>query len=97
MAVFASEARRSLFPLIKRVNADRSPVEIVTRGGERAFLVAAEDYESMVETNYLLQSPVNADRLRGALADVRAGHNLVTPSSEELAALAAGKTEASIG
>lgn len=97
MAVFASSARKNFFGLIRSVNADRSPVEVVTREGDRVYIVAADDFESMAETNYLLQSPVNADRLRTALADVRAGHNLITPSTEELAALAAGKTEASIG
>jgi len=97
MAVFASSARKNFFGLIRSVNADRSPVEVVTREGDRVYIVAADDFESMAETNYLLQSPANADRLRTALADIRAGHNLITPSAEELAALAAGKTEANIG
>lgn len=97
MAVFASAARKSLFSLLKRVNVDRKPVEIVTRKGDRAYLVAADEYESLVETNYLLSTPANAARLRSALADIRDGHNLVTPSSAELAALADGKAEAGVG
>jgi antitoxin YefM len=66
----ASEARKRLFPLIKQVNDDRAPVEIVSNHG-RAYLVAADDYESMEETDYLLRSPANATRLMAAAEEVR--------------------------
>src|SRR5580700_6824921 len=46
MAITATEARKRLFPLIKQVNEDRAPVEIISNHG-RAYLVAADDYESM--------------------------------------------------
>ncbi len=46
MAITASEARKRLFPLIKQVNDDRTPVEIISNHG-RAYLVSADDYESM--------------------------------------------------
>ena len=38
-----------------------------------AFLVSADEYRSLKETVYLLQSPKNAERLRESLADVREG------------------------
>ncbi|HEX4258899.1 MAG TPA: type II toxin-antitoxin system prevent-host-death family antitoxin, partial [Streptosporangiaceae bacterium] len=38
VAITASEARKKLFPLIKQVNDDRAPVEIVSNHG-RAYLV----------------------------------------------------------
>lgn len=47
--------------MIKQVNDDRAPVEIVSNGG-LAYLVAADDYESMAETDYLLRSPFEGDR-----------------------------------
>jgi antitoxin YefM len=87
MAITATEARKSLFPLIKQVNDDRAPVEIISNGG-RAYLVAAEDYESMAETDYLLRSPANAARLMTAAEEVRRGHTLITKSMEELEAAA---------
>ena len=43
MAVTESDARARLFPLIKQVNADQEPVEIVSRKGT-AFLVSAAQY-----------------------------------------------------
>jgi antitoxin YefM len=87
MAITASEARKRLFPLIKQVNDDRAPVEIVSNGG-RAYLVAAEDYESMAETDYLLRSPANAARLMAAAEDVRRGRDLITKTMAELQAAA---------
>jgi antitoxin YefM len=71
-AVTATEARRMLFPLIKRVNDDHTPVEIVSKHGN-AILVSKEDWDSMEETAYLLRSPANAARLVEALAQAERG------------------------
>lgn len=65
MAITASEARRSLFPLIEQVNDDRSAVEITSRRGN-AVLMSAEDYAAWQETAYLFRSPANARRLLDA-------------------------------
>lgn len=72
MSVTASEARRNLFPLIKKVNEDHDPIEIISRHGS-AVLVAKEDWDSMEETAYLLRSPANAERLIRSLAQARRG------------------------
>lgn len=87
MAITATEARKKLFPLIKQVNDDRAPVEIVSNHG-RAYLIAADDYESMAETDYLLRSPANAARLMTAAAEVRSGRTLITKTMEELEGMA---------
>ena len=72
MSVTASEARQRLFPLIEEVNDDQVAVEIVSKKGT-AFLVSADEYRSLKETVYLLQSPVNAQRLRESLAEASSG------------------------
>jgi antitoxin YefM len=87
MAITASEARKRLFPLIKQVNDDRAPVEIISNQG-RAYLVSADDYESMAETDYLLRSPANAARLMAAADEVRHGRSLISKTMEELQAMA---------
>jgi antitoxin YefM len=69
MSITASEARQRLFPLIEEVNDDQVAVEIVSKKGT-AFLVSADEYRSLKETVYLLQSPANAQRLRESLAEV---------------------------
>lgn len=71
-AINASEARKTLFPLIERVNDDHTPVEIVSKRGN-AVLVSKDDWDSIVETNYLLRSPANARRLMESIEQWRAG------------------------
>lgn len=87
MAITASDARKRLFPLIKQVNDDRAAVEIISKHG-RAYLVAADDYESMEETDYLLRSPANAARLMTAADEVRRGRTLLSKTMDELQSLA---------
>ncbi|AYY13374.1 type II toxin-antitoxin system prevent-host-death family antitoxin [Actinobacteria bacterium YIM 96077] len=71
-AITASEARKTLFPLIQKVNDDHTPVEIVSKHGN-AVLVSKEDWDSMEETAYLLRSPANAARLAEALEQAKSG------------------------
>lgn len=65
MSISASEARRTLFPLIERVNDDRNAIEIVSRKGN-AVLMSADEYAAWQETAYLFRSPANARRLLDA-------------------------------
>ncbi|MEU4158979.1 type II toxin-antitoxin system prevent-host-death family antitoxin [Actinoplanes sp. NPDC026670] len=71
-AISASEARKTLFPLIERVNQDHTPIEIVSKHGN-AVLVSKEDWDAIVETNYLLRSPANARHLMESVEQWRAG------------------------
>ncbi|HEY8532929.1 MAG TPA: type II toxin-antitoxin system prevent-host-death family antitoxin [Micromonospora sp.] len=80
MSITASEARRSLFSLIKRVNDDRTVVEIVSRNGN-AVLMSADEYASLAETAYLLRSPANAERLTTAYRDAVEGRHLTAEMS----------------
>jgi antitoxin YefM len=72
VSISASEARKTLFPLIERVNDDRDAVEIVSRKGN-AVLISAEEYAAWQETAYLFRSPANARRLLDAYERARSG------------------------
>ncbi|AKV58168.1 MULTISPECIES: type II toxin-antitoxin system Phd/YefM family antitoxin [Corynebacterium] len=72
MSISASEARRTLYPLIQQVNNDRDAVEIVSRHGN-AVLMSAEDYEAWLETAYLFKTRENARRLTQAYEDALNG------------------------
>ena len=72
MAIAASEARKNLFPLIEKVNDDRTPIEITSRRGD-AVLLSRADYEAPEETAHLLRVPANAKRLLESLQQARAG------------------------
>ena len=73
MALTASEARKSLFPLIQQVNDDHLPVEITSKRGD-AVLMSKADYDALTETAYLLRVPANARRLLDSLAQAQSGH-----------------------
>lgn len=77
-AISASEARKTLFPLIEQVNTDHTPVEIVSKRGN-AVLVSKEDWDAIVETNYLLRTPANARRLTESVEQWRAGDAIERP------------------
>ena len=66
MSITASEARKELFPLIKKVNEDHDAIEIVSKHGN-AVLVSAEDYAALREGAYCCarrQRPPAAQGLR---------------------------------
>lgn len=70
MARTTSEARRDPVRLIERVNPDRLEVEIASKHGS-AVLISKDEFDTLVETSYLLSSPANAERLMSALGSVQ--------------------------
>lgn len=76
MAITTSEARRNLVRLIERVNLDGTEVEILSKRGS-AVLMSRAEYDALMETSYLLSSPVNARRLISALDSVRDTRNTI--------------------
>ncbi|HUP74662.1 MAG TPA: type II toxin-antitoxin system prevent-host-death family antitoxin [Acidimicrobiales bacterium] len=72
MSITASEARKNLFPLIEKVNQDRTPIEITSKRGD-AVLIGIADYRALEETAYLLRSPANVRRLLESLDQARGG------------------------
>jgi antitoxin YefM len=76
MTITASEARRDLFPLIKKVNDDHAPVRISSKAGN-AVLMSEEDYEAWQETMFLLRSRRNAERLMKSIAEMDSGGGTV--------------------
>ena len=73
ITVSYTEAREHLAELWDRALADREPIRLTRRGSDLVVLVAADEYEGLVETVHLLRSPANAARLFDALAEARAG------------------------
>lgn len=73
MSITVTKARSELFTLVEQVNADKAAVEITSPRGD-AVLVAADEYNSLIETVYLLRSPANSARLESALKNVEDGN-----------------------
>jgi len=71
--VTEQEASATLSSLADMACESHEPVFIARNGGGPVVLVSLEDYESRNDTEYLLSSTVNAERLLKSLNDVRAG------------------------
>jgi antitoxin YefM len=75
MAITASEARARLFPLIEEVNVNEKPVTITSKGGN-AVLISESEYESIIETAYLLSSPANREHLLKSMGQADRGETI---------------------
>ncbi|MBH0779981.1 type II toxin-antitoxin system Phd/YefM family antitoxin [Nocardia bovistercoris] len=67
-----SNVRQNLFGLVKQVNDDHDPLTVVTKSGENAVLVAESDWNSLMETLYVLRTHGGAELLKSA-QDARDG------------------------
>ncbi len=78
-----TELRKNLAAAIDRVTTDHDYTIITRDGGKAAaVLMSLEDFASWQETEYLLRSPANADRLRRAVAELDAGKGQVRDLGE---------------
>jgi len=72
-AITYSEARHSLKDVMDEACSNHEPILIKRRKGENVVLLSLEDYESIMESEYLLSSPANATRLMQSLEEARSG------------------------
>ena len=60
---------------MNQVCQDHDPVIITRQKHSSVVVMSLEDYNSLIETAYLLQSPKNAERLNQAVADFKSENN----------------------
>jgi antitoxin YefM len=76
-----TEARQNFKSILDRVTDNVDCAIVVRRGGDDAVIMSKNHYDSIMETLYLLRSPVNAARLTDSIAAVEAGeieeHDLI--------------------
>jgi len=77
-----SEARDHFAELWDRAVENRETIRLTRRGAEPVVLLAAAEYEGLLETARLLRSPANAARLLNALGRARAGKDTPQPLDE---------------
>ena len=68
-----SEARHDLKNVMDEACKNHEPILITRRNWESVVLLSLEDYESIMESEYLLSSPANAARLLRSLEESRSG------------------------
>ncbi len=70
-----SKARGNLASEMDAVVKDRAPLLITRKkNGASVVMMSQDEYESMLETAYLLRSPANAKRLIESLARAKKGN-----------------------
>ena len=82
-----TESRARYAEVLDQVVNDREEIVITRQGRESAVIIALDEYESLMETVYLMQSPTNARHLRESIAQLRDGnleeHDLIDIPDEE--------------
>lgn len=58
-----TQIRQNLKRILLEVTENHERVRIVSRKGRNAILIDEDDYNSLLETAYLLRNPQNAKRL----------------------------------
>ena len=71
----ATEARRTLFDLIKRANQTHDVVRVQHKSGD-AVILSSEDYESLQETLSLLSQPEFKDAFNESEREIQNGELL---------------------
>ena len=72
-ALSYTSARGNLARTMAMVCEDHDPVIITRKNSKDVVMLSLEDYESLCETNYLLQSPANAARLMESIRELDNG------------------------
>lgn len=72
MIISASAARAQLFPLIEQVNQDQAPITITSNAGN-AVLVSESEWESLIETAFILRTTSNRSHIEKSIAQLKSG------------------------
>ncbi|GBD91219.1 antitoxin YefM [bacterium BMS3Abin04] len=68
-----SQARQNLASLLDEVSLNREVVIIKRKNAENVAMISESELSGILETNHLLRSPKNAQRLLKALLKVQEG------------------------
>jgi len=74
--VHFSDARNNLKAVIDQAIADHDAILITRRDAPNAVIMSQEQYDSWMETMYLLSSPANAQHLMESIEQLRRGEGV---------------------
>lgn len=72
-AVSYSDLRKNLKSYMDKVYFDHDPLIITRKNNENLVLLSIDEYNSLIETHYLLSNEANADHLRKSLDQYNKG------------------------
>jgi antitoxin YefM len=88
-----TQARANLAALMDKAVDDKIPVYITRKNGKRVAMIDADEYESLIETAYLLGSPANARRLLEAIEQADRGEGTIMTIEELRRTVGLGEEE----
>ena len=88
-----TQARANLAALMDKAVDDKVPVYITRKNGKRVAMIDADEYESLIETAYLLSSPANARRLLEAIEQADRGEGTIMTIEELRRTVGLGEEE----
>ena len=68
-----SQTRQHLAETMDHVTLDHTPVTITRQNKEAVVIISLNDYKSMQETAYLMQSTANANKLNSTINQLESG------------------------
>ncbi len=78
-----SDFREKLKSHLDEVLRSHSPLYVTRTKGENVVVLSESDYESLLETFYLMKSPKNAQRLQRAVEQFEQGKGKINELIEE--------------
>lgn len=65
-----SDARKNFKKVLDQVHENSEAIVISRKNSENAVIMSEQEYESLMETIYLLRSPKNAERLLESIKQI---------------------------
>jgi len=72
-AITYTDLRQNLKTYMDKVIQDSDPLIITRKNKKNVVLISVDDYNSLMETNYLLSSEANAEHLKKSIAQYKSG------------------------
>ena len=72
-AISYTDLRQNLKTYMDKVVQDRYPLIVTRKSNENIVLISVDDYNSLVETNYLLSNKANAEHLKKSINQHKLG------------------------
>ena len=72
-AVTYTDLRQNLKTYMDKVFQDSDPLIITRKNNENVILISVNEYNSLLETNYLLSNEANAEHLKRSVAQHKSG------------------------
>ena len=71
-AITYTDLRQNLNVYMDKVIQNRDPLIITRKNNLNVILISVDEYNSLIETNYLLSNEANAEHLRKSIAQHKA-------------------------